>query len=102
MTFADLVNGDSIFLDANPFIHHFGPHPTLGPVCRQLLERIERQEIQGYTSAHVLSEVAHRLMSFEAQVKFGWKSKVLQHMKKSPTSTQSLLRFRQALERIVQ
>jgi len=27
MTFADLVGGESIFLDANPLVYHFAPHP---------------------------------------------------------------------------
>lgn len=33
MTFADLAAGDSVFLDANTFIYHFGPDPTLGPLA---------------------------------------------------------------------
>jgi hypothetical protein len=35
MTFADLATGDSVFLDANTLIYHFGPHPTFGTACRQ-------------------------------------------------------------------
>jgi hypothetical protein len=31
MIFADLAAGDSVFLDANTFIYHFGPDPALGP-----------------------------------------------------------------------
>ena len=30
MTFADLVAGDHVFLDANTLVYHFGPHPALG------------------------------------------------------------------------
>jgi hypothetical protein len=36
MIFADLVNGDSVFLDANTLIYHFGPHPQFGPARHQL------------------------------------------------------------------
>lgn len=36
MIFADLAAGDSVFLDANTFIYHFAPDPTLGPSCSQL------------------------------------------------------------------
>ena len=28
MTFADLVSGQSVFLDANTFVYHFQPHPV--------------------------------------------------------------------------
>jgi len=42
MIFADLAAGDSVFLEANTFIYHFGPDPALGPSCSQLLQRIEK------------------------------------------------------------
>ncbi|MHB1421739.1 MAG: hypothetical protein ACYC3I_00805 [Gemmataceae bacterium] len=41
MIFADLATGDSVFVDANTLIYHFGPHPAFGTVCRQLVQRIE-------------------------------------------------------------
>jgi predicted nucleic acid-binding protein len=41
-------------------------------------------------------------MTFEAGATFGWKSKVLKHLKQSPAATQSLTRFRQSVERIPQ
>jgi predicted nucleic acid-binding protein len=71
MTFLDIIGGLAIFLDANTFVYYFSLHPTFGPACRQLLERLERQELQGYTSAHVLNEMAHRLMAIEAGALFG-------------------------------
>jgi len=37
MTFADLVAGESVFIDANTLIYHFGPHPTFGAACNQLI-----------------------------------------------------------------
>jgi predicted nucleic acid-binding protein len=100
MTFADLVGGESIFLDANPLVYHFAPHPTLGPACTQLVERIEKQELVGYTSTHVLSEVAHHLMTLEAAALCGWTSKVVQHLKQQPTTIQKLTTFRQAVEKV--
>jgi hypothetical protein len=75
MIFADLSAGDSVFVGANTFVYHFVPHPVLKPVCQDLLERIARQEILGFTSAHVLSEVAHRVMTMEAMTRFGWPAK---------------------------
>jgi predicted nucleic acid-binding protein len=71
MTFADLPAGAAVFVDANTLVYHFQPHPALGAACTDLVERIERQELAGFTSTHVLSEVAHRLMTLEACVLFG-------------------------------
>jgi len=72
MTFADLVAGESVFIDANTLIYHFGPHPTFGAACNQLIGRIKNQELRGYTSTHVLGEVAHQLMIVEASTLPGW------------------------------
>jgi hypothetical protein len=37
MTFADLLAGESVFLDANTLVYLFGLHPVFGPTCRQFL-----------------------------------------------------------------
>ena len=66
MTFADLAVGDAVFLDANPLVYHFAPHPSFGPPCTQLMKRIENHELQAITSTHILSEAAHHLMTLEA------------------------------------
>ena len=49
MTFADLVAGDSVFVDANTFIYYFGPDPVFGAVCRQLIQSIDSQQLHGFT-----------------------------------------------------
>jgi hypothetical protein len=74
MTFADLVAGDAIFLDANTLVYHFTSDPVFGAACSQLLQRVENQEIQGHTSTHVLTETAHRIMTIEAMGAFAWPS----------------------------
>jgi predicted nucleic acid-binding protein len=102
MTFADLVRGDSVFLDANTFVLHFQPHAVLGPRCTDLLKRIELQEFCGYTSTHVLSEVAHRLMTIEASGRFTWASKIVQRLQQSPAHVRQLTPFRSALQKIPQ
>ena len=66
MIFADLGAGEPIFLDANPFVYHFVSDPLYGAACSQLLQRVEDQEIRGFTSTHVLTEMAHRIMTIEA------------------------------------
>ena len=71
MTFADIPTGASVFLDANALVYHFTSHDALGAPCTELMERIDRQDVVGLTSAHVLSELAHRMMTIEAAQVFG-------------------------------
>jgi predicted nucleic acid-binding protein len=101
MTFADLVSGNSVFLDANTLVYHFQPHPRWGPVCTDLVERIEHQELLGFTSTHVLSEMAHRLMTLEACARFGWRfAGIARRLMKHPAQVQSLTHFRQAIQEV--
>jgi predicted nucleic acid-binding protein len=103
MIFADLASGDSVFVDANVLIYHFGPHPTFGTACRHLLQRIENRDLVGFTSTHVLGEVAHQLMIAEALTLPGWSAgKVKKRLRQQPTALQSLTRFRTAVENILQ
>ena len=103
MTFSQIGTGGSIFLDANVLVYHFEPHAVYGPMCSQLLARIEQQNLVGFTSTHVLSEVAHRLMMVEASGLPGWGvSKVKQRLQKHPSVVQSLTRFRAAVETVLQ
>lgn len=97
MTFADIPQGVSVFIDANPFVYHFGPHPVHAPSCTAFLERINRREVQGFTCACVLSDVAHRLMNLEARAVFNWTGGVTQKLKGNAADIQKLSRFRQAI-----
>ncbi len=103
MNFASLARGTSVFLDANTFVFHFQPHATFGPPCTALLKRIELQELVGYTSTHVLSEMAHRLMMIEARMSSSWSAgKLLQHLKQNPAAVQALTAHRTAVDEILQ
>ena len=102
MTLAQLVRGDSVFLDANVLVFHFEPHFAFGPPCTDLLRRIELTELSGFTSTHVLSEVAHRLMTMEASALFNWSSKIVSHLKQSPGQMHRLGKFRSAIQMIPQ
>src|SRR4051794_34776899 len=102
MKFDELPAGESIFLDANTLVYHFIPYPILGPLCSKLIDRVETKEVAGVTSTHILSEVAHRLMTTEASREFGWKSKIVDRLKKQPSAVQKLQSFRQAIERVPQ
>jgi predicted nucleic acid-binding protein len=102
MTFVDLIAGDAVFLDANTFVYHFAPDPKWSGPCGQLLQRIQNQEIEGHTSAAILSEVAHRLMTIEARIRHGWTTgKMLQRLKQNPKIVQALSNSPAAVASIV-
>ena len=74
---------------------------SLGWSCTDLIERIEHPELVGYTSTHVLSEMAHRLMTLEACATFGWPyAGIAQRLRKHPSQVQTLTRFRQAIQEV--
>lgn len=101
--FNQLATGDAVFLDANTLVYHFEPHPVHGQTCSQLISRIDQQNLQGYTSTHVLSELAHRLMMVEASSLPGWTaSKIKLRLRQHPAALANLTQFRRAIEAILQ
>jgi predicted nucleic acid-binding protein len=101
MTFDVIPAGLAVFVDANALLYYFTAHPRYGPACQKLLDRIENKEITGFTSAHVLTEVVHRLMTIEACQRFGWPAKgIAQRLRKHPAEVQQLTRSRQAIDEI--
>jgi predicted nucleic acid-binding protein len=101
MTFTDIPAGEAVFVDANIFIFYFRPDPVLGPACDQLMQRIENGEIRGFTSSHVLSEMAHRLMTDEASQRFGWPtSGIVRRLRNHPAQIRTLSRHRQAIDEL--
>ena len=102
MTFPDLVAGDAVFLDANTFVYYFAPDPRWSGPCGRLLQRIQNQEIAGHTSAAILGEVGHRLMTIEARTRHGWTSgKVLHRLKQNPHIVQTLTNSEAAVTSII-
>lgn len=102
MNFAKMPATASVFVDANTFIYHFQPHPFSASACSDFLKRCELKDLSGFTSTHVLGEVAHRLMMFEATVLFGGQAKIVQRRKQHPAEVQKLTKFRLAVEKIPQ
>jgi len=64
LSLGEIPSGARVFLEASIFLNHF-----LGASreCRALLERCERSEVRGLTSALALAAVAERLMTLEAE-----------------------------------
>jgi predicted nucleic acid-binding protein len=98
MTLDQVPAGAHVFVDSNILVYHFQPHPGFGPMCHRLLERIERQDIEGCTSTNLLGELAHRLMVIEAGALPGWSGgKVLNRLKQQPGVVKQLTRFQTAV-----
>ena len=99
VTFDDLPAGAAVFIDANCLVYAAAAHPTYGAACDRLLERIENKELTGFTSAHVLAEMAHRLMTIEAAGLTGRPLTGMAHwLRRHPTEVQRLGRHRQAID----
>ncbi len=58
----DVPSGTRVIVDTNIFVYLTAPHPRLGPVCRDLVYRVETGDIQGYIPHPVVYEILHRLM----------------------------------------
>jgi uncharacterized protein len=103
MTFGQLAQGSAVFLDANILVYYFQPHPVHGPACQHLLQRIEQSQLTGFTSTHVLGEMAHRLMALEAVAVQGWTwGKITQRLRKQPAVLRSLTHFQTAVDSVLQ
>jgi predicted nucleic acid-binding protein len=101
LTFADIPAGVAVFIDANPFVYYFEPDPVLSSACGDLLQRVENDEIEGYTSAQILNDVAHRLMTAEAVRLFAWPYKRIVHrLRDHPAEVQQLALHRLAIQEI--
>jgi predicted nucleic acid-binding protein len=102
LTLFQISANTAVFLDANLFVYHFAPHPSLQAPCQQLLERIVVQELIGYTSAHVLTNVAHRIMTLEAIDRFGWPmTGIAQRLQRHWDQFGQLTRFREIIDEIL-
>jgi predicted nucleic acid-binding protein len=85
MTLDQISSGAQVFLDANVLIY------------------IEQHDVQGYTSAHVLSEAAHRMMTIEAMQQFGWPiAGIGARLQKHHSEIVKLTQFQQAIEQVPQ
>jgi len=90
-------------VDSNILVYHFQPHPSFGPLCHRLLERIERQDVEGFTSTNLRAERAHRFMVIEAGSLPGWGGgKVLNRLKQQPGVVKQLILFQTAVEFVLQ
>ena len=101
MTFNALPAGARVFLDANCLIYAATADPTYGMPCQWLLDEIENKRLEGCTSAHVLGDLCHRLMTIEAMQAYGWKAAgIAGKLRSHPSEVKTLKQFRQAIQEI--
>lgn len=101
MTFDQVPAGAAIFVDADTLIYHYANDPKYGAACTRLLKRVELQQLQGFASAHVLADVAHRLMTLEAIDRLGWPAAgIAMRLRKHRVEIPRLSVYRQAIPRI--
>lgn len=101
VTFDDISSGTAVFLDSNCLIYAITLDPRWGSSCERLLTRIDQQDLQGYTSAHLLSELAHRVMTLEAVQQCNRPLPgIANWLRRHPTEIQQLSRHRQAIDEV--
>lgn len=99
MTFDDLPAGALVFIDANCLIYAATSDPTYGVPCQRLLDQIENKNLQGCTSAHILGDLSHRLMTIEAALLFNRPmTGIANWLRRHPAEVQQLTRYSQALD----
>jgi predicted nucleic acid-binding protein len=100
-TFANIASGATVFVDANTLVYHFINHARYGAEATDLLERIELQQLSGVTSASMVAEMAHRLMTLEAVTRFNWSYQgIANHLRRHPAEVMQLDRYRQAIDEL--
>jgi uncharacterized protein len=100
MNLAELPDGDSVFIDANIFIYHFG---GCSPECKAFLEHCARRDLLGYTATTVLAEVLHRLMIAEAIMKGLVTAKTaVRKLGETPALVKQLTQYQEDVSKIAQ
>jgi predicted nucleic acid-binding protein len=101
VTFDDLLSGMAVFIDANCLVYAFDNQSPAHLACRRLPDRVENHDLQGFTSAHVLAEVAHRLMTLEAAASLNRPlSGMVNWLRRHPAEVQRLSRSHQAIDEL--
>jgi predicted nucleic acid-binding protein len=101
MTLADIPTGASVFVDANIFLFHLRADPVLGAPCSRFLQRVENKDVQAFTSAQVVSDVAHRTMTQEASQRYSWPmTGIVRRLRNHPAQIAPLSRHSQAIDDI--
>jgi predicted nucleic acid-binding protein len=98
MTLAAIEEGARVFIDANVFIYHFA---GASGQCTDLLARCEAGRVRGFTSALVVAEICHRLMTIEAvERKVVTSRNVVRKLAERTELVRQLFRYQAAVEAV--
>lgn len=89
---ADIPSGSQVIVDTNIFVYLTAPHPRYGISSRDLVNRVESGDIQGYIPHPIAYEILHRLM-IEEIVKLGYADdgiSAVRYLKRYPKIISSL------------
>lgn len=90
-----------IFIDANIFLYVINDNPRFGEPCHELVAKIERGEVEGYTSHFVVSEIVHKMMQHETCQRFDLPlAQAVSFLKRNPRVISTLRIYRDALNLI--
>jgi len=99
VTFDNLPAGATVFIDANCLVYAATSDARYGAPCQRLLEEIEKKNLRGCTSAHVLGDLSHRLMTIEAALLFTRPmTGIANWHRRHPAEVQRLAQYRQSLD----
>jgi predicted nucleic acid-binding protein len=102
MAFDGISHGSRIFVDTNVLVYHFTAHAQYGQACSDLLDRIEHGLIDGFTSAHMVGEMAHRMMTIEASQSLGWPFQgIAYRLRQNPDQVRQLAQFQTAVDALL-
>lgn len=80
-----LPSSAKVFIDSNVFVYHLSSDPVYGISGKELLKRIENNDLYGYTSTTVVTEVTFAYIRLWLIKERGIEpKKVLQYLKKAP------------------
>lgn len=99
MTFDNIPDGASVYLDANVIICDF---TRMSRDCSRLLDRCRDEELYGVVSTVTAAEVCHRTMCEEARQKTGKRTLNASYLKKQPAIVRQLTEYAKAVVEILE
>ncbi len=88
-----------IFIDTNIFIYDINDNPQFGKASHELIAKIEKGQIEGYTPHLVISEIIHKMMLSETCHRFDLPlPQAVSYLKRNPHVISTLHLYQEVLE----
>jgi len=103
-TIQDIPNQATVMLDANIVVYALFPQVSYYAMCKALLERGARGEIQLRLTVSAAADILHRAMVLEllAQGQVQRSADAVTHLKQHPETVQQLTRYKNILRDLTQ